>query len=336
VQSGGRVGRSFSSRNPAPIGAIGLAFLVVSLVAAFNAARLPLIGGGTEYAAYFTDSANLKTDDRVEIAGVKVGQVQEVAIDTEKALVKVTFTVKDGWVGDESTIDIKIKTLLGAKYLSIDSIGGRAQDPDEVIAVERTTTPFDIYPAFTALAGAVNNLDTGGLAGAFRTLRDDFRGTPESVQPVVRGLSRLSATIAARDARLQSLLTAADRLSGTLAERDQDLTRLLRDGNLLLSELNARRDAIHALLANTVTLSKQLRGLVADNQKTIGPLLASLDEILTLLHNNADSLDRSVALLAPFYRVFNNVVGNGRWFDGYIQNLSVCGVFSVLLKTASC
>ena len=68
-----RIGRSFSSRNPLPIGAIGLVFLLVLLFAAFNAARLPLIGGGTEYSAYFTESANLKSDDEVRIAGVKVG-----------------------------------------------------------------------------------------------------------------------------------------------------------------------------------------------------------------------------------------------------------------------
>ncbi len=37
-----RIGRSFSSRNPTPIGAIGLVFLLVLLVAAFNAAKLPL------------------------------------------------------------------------------------------------------------------------------------------------------------------------------------------------------------------------------------------------------------------------------------------------------
>ena len=47
--------------------------------------------------------------------------------------------------------------------------------------------------------------------------------------------------------------------------------------------------------------------------------------MLTLLQNNQDSLDRGLSLLGPFYRVFNNVIGNGRWFDNYIQNLSASG-----------
>jgi phospholipid/cholesterol/gamma-HCH transport system substrate-binding protein len=331
-----RIGKSFTSRNPTPIGAIGLVFLLLLLFGAFNAASLPLIGGGTEYSAYFTESANLKTNDNVRIAGIKVGTVEDVTIDTKRNLVKATFTVKDGFVGNESTVDIKLKTLLGAKYLSINSLGAKKQDAGETIPVSRTTTPLDIYPAFTKLSNTIEDINTTDLSKAFRTLAEDFSGTPDNVRPVVTGLSRLSTTIASRDAALRTLLNRANQVTGTLAERDRDLTKLISDGNLLLQELNARRDAIHSLFLNTSLLSTQLRGLVADNQKTIGPLLDSLDKILKLLQTNEDSLDRGLSLLGPFYRVFNNVVGNGRWFDNYIQNLSPCGVLGLVLKIEAC
>jgi phospholipid/cholesterol/gamma-HCH transport system substrate-binding protein len=342
-----RIGKSFSSRNPTPIGAIGLVFLLVLLVAAFNAAKLPLIGGGTQYSAYFTESANLRTGDDVRIAGIKVGKVQSVEIETdqsrchntnpqESGCVKATFTVKNGFVGNQSTVDIKLKTLLGAKYLNINSIGQDKQDHNKTIPVTRTTTPFDIYPAFTKLTRTVQDINTKTLSQSFQTLADDFQGTPNEVRPVVTGLARLSTTIASRDQALRDLLSRANQVTGTLANRDHELTQLISDGNLLLQELNARRDTIHSLLVNTQILATQLRGLVADNQRTIGPLLDSLDKILTLLKNNEDSLDRGLSLLGPFYRVFNNVIGNGRWFDNYIQNLSVCGVFSIALGTTTC
>jgi phospholipid/cholesterol/gamma-HCH transport system substrate-binding protein len=324
-----RIGKSFSSRNPTPIGAIGLVFILVLLVAAFNASKLPLIGGGTEYNALFSDSANLKSGDDVRIAGVKVGDVQDVTIDTQNRKVKVTFTVKDGFVGNESEVDIKLKTLLGAKYLSIDSVGTKAQDPDKTIT--RTRSPYDVYPAFTALTKTVEDINTTDLSAAFRTLADDFSGTPETVKPVVTGLARLSTTIASRDAELRNLLQRANQVTTVLADRDQQLQQLLTDGNLLLTELNNRRDAIHSLLVNTQILSVQLRGLVADNEKTIGPLLDNLDKVLSLLEKNQDSLDRGLSLLGPFYRVFNNVIGNGRWFDNYIQNLGPTGALEIIL-----
>ena len=40
-----------------------------------------------------------------------------------------------------------------------------------------------------------------------------------------------------------------------------------------------------------------------------------------MLNKNEDNLDNSLRLMAPFYRVFANTLGNGPWFDTYIQNL---------------
>jgi phospholipid/cholesterol/gamma-HCH transport system substrate-binding protein len=268
--------------------------------------------------------------------------VQSVSIHTpvkgqcpQPGCVKATFTVKSGFVGDRSTVEIKLKTLLGAKYLSVDSTGTAKQRPGATIPLSRTTSPFDVYPAFTELTHTVQDIDTGALAKAFGVLSDDFKGTPTSVQNVLSGMTRLSNTIASRDAQLRNLLQKANEVTGVLASRDADLQKLISDGGLLLDELNNRRAAIHSLLVNTTTLSTQLQGLVADNQKTLGPLLDQLHGLLTLLQKNQDSLDRGLALLGPFYRVFNNTLGNGRWFDNYIQNFSAGGVVGLLVGGGS-
>jgi phospholipid/cholesterol/gamma-HCH transport system substrate-binding protein len=323
--------KSFTSRNPLPIGAIGLVFIIVLLIAAFNASSLPLIGGGTQYTAYFTEAANLKKGDDVTIAGVKVGQVQSVTLDGPR--VKVIFTVKNGWVGNDTTAYLKIKTLLGAKYIDLDSQGTRSLNPSHPIP--HSLTPFDVYPAFTALTRTVQQINTKQLAQAFNTLSSDFADTPKSVRPVITGLSRLSTTISSRDQQLQTLLYRANQVTGVLAARDQDLQQVLRDGNLLLAELTKRREAIHSLLVNTQVLSAQLEGLVHDNQKTLGPLLSQLNNLFNMLLRNQDVLDRGIALLGPFYRLFNNVIGNGRWFDNYVQNLSVPGIVGLLTMQGS-
>jgi phospholipid/cholesterol/gamma-HCH transport system substrate-binding protein len=323
-------GKPFSARNPTPIGAIGLVLIVVILWAAFNAGKLPIIGGGTTYSAYFSEAAGLRSGDEVRIAGVKVGSVDDVALVGNK--VKVTFKVKHAFIGDQSTAAIKLKTLLGAKFLAIDSTGTKKLPPTHTIPLSRTTAPFDVYPAFTELTRTVDQIDTTQLAKAFDVLSHDFAGTPDSVRTVITGMTRLSTTIASRDAELRQLLARADQVTGVLADRDQQLQRLVTDGGLLLDELNARRDQIHALLVNTSALAEQLQGLVKDNQKTLGPLLDQLHGILSLLQKNQDSLDRGLALLGPFYRVFNNTIGNGRWFDNYIQNLSAGGLVGLLVQ----
>lgn len=320
-------GKSFTSRNPTAIGAIGLVLIMVVLWSGFNAGKLPIIGGGTEYTAMFTEDAGLGPNNDVRIAGVKVGSVSSVALRNDQ--VKVKFKIKHAYIGDQSTVAIKLKTLLGAKYLAIDSQGTAKQKPGKTISVKRTSSPFDVYPAFTELTQTVDAINTHDLAKAFDVLSEDFSKTPASVKNVVTGLSRLSTTIASRDSQLRELLARTKDVTGVLADRDTELQRLFSDGGLLLDELNARRDAIHSLLINTTTLSIQLEGLVADNTKTIGPLLDNLHQVLSLLQANQDNLDRGLALLAPFFRVFNNSIGNGRWFDNYICNLSPGGILAL-------
>lgn len=320
-------GKPFSARNPTPIGAIGLVLILGLLWAAFNASSLPIIGSGTNYSAYFSEDANLRPNDVVLVAGVKVGTVESTALDGDK--VKVVFKIKNAFIGNESKLQIKLKTLLGAKYLAIDSIGTASQDPHTTIPLDRTSTLFDVYPAFTGLTNKIDAIDTTQLAKAFTTLATTFKDTPASVKSVLRGLSRISDTIASRDQALRTLLARANQVTGVLASRDAQLQKLFQDGGLLLDELNARRDAIHSLLINTSALSLQLQGLVKDNQNTIGPLLTQLQKILDLLNNDQATLDRGLALLGPFYRVFNNTIGNGRWFDNYICNFSVAGILSL-------
>ncbi|HEY0166853.1 MAG TPA: MCE family protein [Jatrophihabitans sp.] len=324
-------GRSFASRNPVTIGAIGLVLIATLLWASFNAAKLPLIGGGTQYSAIFSEASGLVAEDEVRIAGVKVGTVTGVSLNGPTAHnVKVSFRVKKAFIGDQTEAIIKIKTVLGRKYLELDSQGAGKQNPSEEIPLARTLTPYDIYPAFSDLTKTVGAIDTKALGRSLDTIAETFKNTPASVRATLDGLSRLSNTIASRDQALRTLLARANAVTGVLADRDAEIAKLFTDGNLLLTELNARREAIRTLFLNTSALSLQISGLVSDNTRALKPALDQLRGVLDILEKNLDNIDRSLALLGPFYRVFANTLSNGRWFDTYIQNLSAAGLLGTM------
>jgi phospholipid/cholesterol/gamma-HCH transport system substrate-binding protein len=311
--------KSFRDRNPFAVGLVSVTVLILVLVAAFYSDNLPIIGGGTTYSADFTEDAGLQTGDDVRIAGVKVGKVQSIGLEGDH--VKVTFQVKNAWMGDESTADIKIKTLLGAKYLSVDPQGGQALDPNTPIPTSHTTSPYDVLDAFSGLSQTIQQLNTGQLAQSFDVLSQTFSNTPANVRSALDGLSALSKTISSRDAQLAQLLSNTGQVSQVLADRDAQVRKLLSDGTLLLTMLDQREQAISTLLSGTRALSTQLTGLVNDNQRQLKPVLTQLNQFTTLLQHNQTSLASGIQLLAPFARLFANTVGNGRWFDNYICGL---------------
>jgi phospholipid/cholesterol/gamma-HCH transport system substrate-binding protein len=278
-------------RNPVAVAFAGLAVLSVLGLLAYNVQDLPFIGSGTTYSADFSEAAGLREGDEVRIAGVKVGEVTGVSLDGAK--VKVTFDVKDAWI----------------------------QSPDVRIPLSRTTSPYDVTQAFQDLGGTIDDIDTKQLAASFETISETFADSPAHVRKAATGLSALSRTVSKRDQELADLLKGSSKFTKTLKDQKSSFETLIDDGGPLLGELTDRRDAIKALLTGSRNLGKELRGLVDDNDKQLGPTLKALGRVTGVLEDNSDQLDRTLALVGPYYRLVGNTLGSGRWFDSYL-----CGV----------
>jgi phospholipid/cholesterol/gamma-HCH transport system substrate-binding protein len=311
---------NFRDRNPVVIGAISMAVIAALMAAAFKAGDLPLIGGGDTYYASFSEAGGLKANDEVRIAGVHVGKVRDVALHDGE--VRVEFQVEgDAEFGPQSEAQIRVKTILGAMYLALVPAGSGQMEEGDTIPVERTTSPYDIVDVFEGLAERSQRIDTDQLATALDTVATLTRNTPEEFQSALKGVGALSANVAARDAELNTLLQNLQKVSRVLGDRRQDVVALMEDGDRLFRALVARRQAVHDILVSTSQLSKQLTGLVRDTRADLKPALDHLGNVVDMLNANQENLDASLRLMAPFYRVFANTLGNGPWFDTIIQNI---------------
>lgn len=312
--------KPFRDRDPVIIGAAGLATIALLIVVAFRAQDLPIIGGGDTYYASFSESGGLKVNDEVRIAGVRVGKVDSVELDNGE--VKVGFKVKtDSVFGVDTGAAIKVESLLGGMYLSLEPDGAGQLQEGSTIPVERTTSPFDLVDAFEGLAETSAEIDTDQLAASLTTFADLTRNTPREFRNALAGLSALSRTIASRDGEINSLLRNLEVVSSVVSARDADLVSLMRDSDLLFRALVGRRQAVHDLLVSTTDLASELTAIVSDSREDLKPALGHLETVIAVIRKNQDNIDNSLRLLAPFYRVIANVVGTGPWFEAYIINL---------------
>lgn len=307
-------------RNLVRYGVVGLLLIALVMVLAFRAADLPFIGGGTDYSAAFTEAGGLRDGDDVRIAGVKVGEVK--GVDLEGSHVRVDFRVTgDVSFGPQTAASVRIKTLLGEKYVSLEPRGTGQLKAGSQIPLSRTVSSYDVISAFSDLTTTTERIDTDQLARSLDVLATEFKDTPANVRSALDGLSRLSATIGSRDDKLRELLRAANSVTGTVAQQNAVVDKLIDDADLLLAELDKRRDAIHTLFTNTSALAQQVTGLVRDNRAQLQPALQELKKVLAVLQKHEQDLQRTIDAMAPFTRVFANTLGTGPWFDTYIQNL---------------
>ncbi len=312
----------FRERNPVPIGAVGLLLVAALLVAAFNIDRLPLLGDGTSYRAAFSEAGGLRPGDDVMVAGVKVGKVKGIDLAGDHVVVDFRVTEPVAF-GPTTGASVRMKTLLGQKYLALQPGGSGQLRAGAEIPLSRTVSSYDIVNAFSDLTETTERIDTDQLARSLDVLATEFKDSPAQVRSALSGLTRLSRTIASRDTELRRLLAQANSVTGTVAERNKAVETLIRDADLLLAELDKRRDAIHTLFTNTSAMAQQVTALVRENRAQLKPALDELNGVLTVLQKHEADLDRTIAAMAPFTRMFANVLGNGRWFDTYIANLTV-------------
>ncbi|MFD0000667.1 MCE family protein [Nocardia sp. NPDC127526] len=306
-------------RSPAFMGGLGLIMVLLVTMTAFSLDKLPIIGAGTKYTAEFSEAAGLKKGNEVRIAGVKVGSVQDVRLDGDKVL--VDFRTQDAWIGNETSASIQIKTLLGQKYLALDPKGSGPADPSDPIPLSRTVSPYDVVDAFSDAAADIEQTDTAQLAQSMKVLSEAFSATPPEIRGSIDGVARLSESLAKRDDQLKTLFAATKQTTQVLADRNAEFERLLAKGGQLLAELNVRQQAIGQLLSGAKTVAAELTALVHDNEEQIGPALTNLNASIDLLNANQANISKTLTLAAPFYGLYANVLGTGRWFDAVITNL---------------
>jgi len=311
--------RRYTEQQIVRIGVISVVVALLAFAAALNLQKFPGFRG-VGYQAEITDASGLHKGNMVQVAGIRVGRVGK--IDLAGDHVVVHFSVDpDVRFGDQTTASIEVLNLLGEKFLDLKPAGEGNMDGGSTIPLDRTDASYDIVKVFTELTDTTERIDIPQLQNALTTVAGTMNRTSDEAKTAFDGLSRLSESIASRDADLQSLLKHANSVSKLLAARKGDIITLAKQGDLILQELKSRKDAIHQLLLNTGVLAQQLGGLVDDNQAQLKPMLQQLADVNGLLLAREKDLRASIHNLGPYVSILSNIIGTGPWFDAYAVNL---------------
>lgn len=301
------------------LGVITLVLMALISAATFNLGKFPGFRGTTYYAE-FSDASGIHKGNIVQVGGIRVGRVTDVTLDGDR--VKVRFELKgDVEFGKQSKASIKVLNLLGEKFLDVQPEGQGQLASGGTIPVERTQSAYDIVGVFTDLTTTTEQIDTTQLSTALDTVADTLDVSAPEIRASFDGIARLSRSVAARDAEIQSLFESSRSVSKVLSERSQDIVSLMKSSDLVFKELTQRREAVHALLVNARTLAQELRGLVKDNEKQIGPALREVDGLVSFLVSKKKKIKETLAALGPYVSILSNIIGTGPWFDAYASNL---------------
>ena len=116
------------------IGAVVIAIAGIFLAFAYSTADVGGGGNGYDLTAKFTRVDGISSGTDVRIAGITVGSVADLELDTDRYVALVTLNIEDKVrLPDDSQIKIASEGLLGGSYLAIEPGGSDIylEDGDE-------------------------------------------------------------------------------------------------------------------------------------------------------------------------------------------------------------
>ncbi len=319
----------FRERNPIGVGGVSILVIFALIAFAFSLDRLTFLRGVYTVQADFADAAGLTPENEVRVAGLRVGKVRTIELasdgsDEANDRVRVTMEIDGGiMMGSATNAEIKLKTLLGAKFVDLTPLGAEPflQEGD-LIPLDRTVIPFELYQATDQTVESIGELDADALNELLKVLADVTEDPDGNLGRALRGLAQATEALAEREADLEELIRGSEDLLGTLADRSEELGRIIDNSARLLGALSERRTALKRFVRETDRVAFQFGDLLRSTRDSLDPALRDLHEILTVVGGRQDELDATLLALGPTGEAFARVFNKGPWADIFTATIA--------------
>jgi phospholipid/cholesterol/gamma-HCH transport system substrate-binding protein len=232
-------------------------FVAVAVIAAIVIIEMlgstDIFHRGYRVSAQFETVQELKVGDSVKMAGVEIGRVEKIALDSADGKVAVTMKLHpDAVVKTDSQATVKFAGLMGQNFVSISFGTLDAPKADADTQLQSVEQP-DLSAIMTKLDSAA-----GGIANVAKSFSGD------SINNLLGPLTDL---IKQNSARITMTLSNMESISGQIASGQGTVGKVIYDQTLYTSALNTVTN-----LQDAVTQAKQLVNGISSGQGTLGKL----------------------------------------------------------------
>jgi phospholipid/cholesterol/gamma-HCH transport system substrate-binding protein len=309
----------------APIVKLAL-FIVITVVAttvlAISIANANL-SSTNSYSARFSDVTLLLPGDDVRIAGVRVGQVQEVGIADRKQA-EVKFSVDAGrQLPAGVTATIKFRNLVGQRYIALgQGTGSGLLAPGGTIPLQRTKPALDLTELFNGFKPLFRALAPEDVNKLSYEIIQVLQGEGGTVESLLAHTATLTSAIADKDAVIGQVITNLNSLLDTVNAHGTQLSDLIVQLQQLVSGLAADRkpigDAIQALSGLATTTS----GLLADAREPLKNDIAGLGSLTKNLNDNEQIVEHFLQFTPQKLTALTRTASYGSWFNFFLCSAS--------------
>ncbi|PPK69510.1 MCE family protein [Actinokineospora auranticolor] len=309
---------------------VKLALFMVITVAATGILALSITNADLSetatYGARFTDATLLLPGDDVRIAGVRVGQVEDVEV-ADRNQAHVSFSVDAGRKLPASvTAQIKFRNLVGQRYLALGQ--GTGADPNAVlepggtIPIGRTRPALDLTALFNGFKPLFQALSPDDVNKLSYEIIQVLQGEGGTVETLLAHTASLTSTLADKDRVIGEVITNLNSVLTTVNSRGAELSELITQVQQLVSGLAEDREPIGEAIDALGGLATTTSGLLQDTREPLKQDIAALGGLVHNLNDNEQVVEHFIQFLPTKTAALTRTVSYGSWFNFYLCEAS--------------
>lgn len=221
------------------------------------------------YWAEMPEVGSVKVGDDVRIAGVPVGAVK--SIELSRRNVRMSFTVdSDIFIGDQTSLDIRMLTLIGGRYLAVTPAGNSALHSS--IPAERVHLPYSLGRTFEDAIRPIDDIDGDTLRQNLTNMNAAIASGPSGIRRATEAFGSLVDILDRQNRDISDTLAMADEYLGAINESKATLGGMIDSVNLMETVGLDKKAEIYEAVRLMDELLARIAGLEPAYRSSCNPL----------------------------------------------------------------
>lgn len=275
------------------------------------------------YNAEFINVSGLSGGNFVRIAGVEVGKVQHISINSAGHAV-VNFAVDHSVVLTDTTQAlVRYDNPIGGRYLELQQGAGAGKHltPQATIPIDRTKPALDLdalIGGFRPLFRALNPAQVNALS---TQLIEAFQGQGTTINALFTQTAAFTNTLADRDTLIGEVITNLNTVLGSLGPQSDQLATTVDSLSQLMSTLAGHKTDIANSLAYSNASAANIADLLHRARPALKDTVAQTDRAAGTAMADHDYLDDLFNTLPDAYQMLARQGLYGDYFSFYLCDL---------------
>lgn len=302
--------------------AVVMAVLTAFLFMTFSEYRGGAYAG---YSAVFDDASRLESGDSVRVAGVRVGTVKDVSLQSDRTVLVEFDTERDIALTTGTRAAVRYLNLVGDRYLElIDSPGStRLLPAGSQIPKDRTASALDLDLLLGGLKPVIQGLNPQDVNALTSSLIQIFQGQGDTLSSLMSKTSSFSNTLADNDEVIGQLIDNLNTVVDTLNRDGGKFSTTIDRLEQLISGLSQDRDPIGTAVTQLDNGTASIATLLTQARPPLNATVDQLNRMAPLLDDHKVVLDRGLQKAPANYRKLARLGSYGSWIMYYVCGISI-------------